>query len=323
MVNLSSDMHLRIAKRFVSIAVLLPGLLVVDGCLFRSHKVEQRPSSAALLTASQQQLVGRVNADAAKIKTMNAQVNIQASVGGEKKGKITDYQEISGYILAEKPRMLRMIGLFPIVRNRAFDMVSDGAQFKLSVPPKGKFIVGRNDVIKPSPSQPLENLRPQHIYDALLLREIDPKNELAVIEGGTETVVDPKTKKLATQGNYVLDVVRRGDGEPGDTPGQWYLSRKIYFDRVDLRPYKQIVFDKHGNIATIADYSAFQDYAGVNFPSEINIQRPQEEYMIRLKFTKLTLNEPLKPEQFDLQQPAGSQLVRLDDTPQTQASDGK
>jgi outer membrane lipoprotein-sorting protein len=317
-------MQSTMGKRLFHIALLLPGLLFTNACLFRSHKVERQVSSATLQTASQQQLVERVNSEAAKIKTMNAQVNIAASVGGAKKGKVTDYQEISGFILAEKPKMLRMIGLFPIVRNRAFDMVSDGEQFKLSVPPKGKFIVGRNDVIKPSPSQPLENLRPQHIYDALLLREIDGKNEVAVIEGGTETVVDQKTKKLAFQNNYVLNVIRRGGNEQGETPGQWYLSRKIFFNRVELKPYKQIVYDKHGNIATIADYSAFQDYTGVNFPSEINIERPQEEYMIRLKFTKLTLNEPLKAEQFQLQQPPGSQLVRLDEnTATTQAADGK
>lgn len=314
---------MRLMRRLLIIPVLLPTLLALNGCLFRSHKVEQRISTATLQTASQQQLVDRINADAAKIKTMNAQVNIAASVGGAKKGKVTDYQEISGYILAEKPKMLRMIGLFPIVRNRAFDMVSDGEQFKLSVPPKGKFIVGRNDVIKPSSTQPLENLRPQHIYDALLLREIDPKNEVAVVETGTETVVDPKTKKLAFQNNYVLDVVRRGNGQNGEPAGQWYLSRKIYFNRVDLMPYKQVVYDTHGNIATVADYSSFQNFNGINFPTEINIERPQEEYTIRLKITKLTLNAPLKADQFELQQPPGSQLVRLDDSAQattTQAS---
>ena len=63
-------------------------------------------------------------------------------MGGEEEGKVTDYQEIMGYILVRKPDMLRMIGLFPIVRNKAFDMVSDGTRFKLSIPAKNKFYVG-------------------------------------------------------------------------------------------------------------------------------------------------------------------------------------
>ena len=221
-------------RRILPICPLL-FVLSTTGCLFRSHKVENHISSAVLKSATQQELIDIVNKDAAQIKTMNATVDIRAAAGGQKKGKVTEYTEIRGYILAEKPTMLRMIGLFPVVRNRAFDMVSDGANFKLWIPPKNKFIVGRNDVIKPNPSQPLENLRPQHIYDALLLPEIDPKNEIAVLEGGTEQVTDPKTHKPLEQANYVLNVIRH------DPEGRWMLSRKIFFayvDTVDLYPFR-------------------------------------------------------------------------------------
>ena len=88
-------------------------------------------STAKLQTATQQELIDRLNQDAAPIQSLNATVDIATSVGGEKRGKITDYKEIRGYILVRKPNMLRMIGLYPIVRNKAFDMVSDGQQFKL------------------------------------------------------------------------------------------------------------------------------------------------------------------------------------------------
>ena len=80
------------------------------------------------------------------MQTLNATVNIDTSVGGESKGKVTDYQEISGYILVRRPNMMRMIGLFPMVRNKAFDMVSDGNEFKLWIPVKNKFYVGHNHV---------------------------------------------------------------------------------------------------------------------------------------------------------------------------------
>jgi outer membrane lipoprotein-sorting protein len=288
---------------------LVPVLLLVvlsTGCLFRSRKVEVHASNAPLKTATLQELVSRINTEAAKIRTMNATVDIAASSGGAKKGKVTDYQEIRGYILTERPRMLRMIGLFPIVRNRAFDMVSDGTDFKLWLPSKNRFIVGRNDVINPSAKQPLENIRPQHIYDALLLHEIDPKTDIAVLEGGTEEVLDPKTKKPLDQPNYIVDVIHN------DPSVGWFLARKIIFDRVNLRPHVQVVLDKNGNVATDAHYENFQDYEGVSFPSEIQIDRPQEEYSITLKMVKLQLNTPLKPDQFDLQQPPGAQLVRLD-----------
>ncbi len=118
----------------------------LTGCLFRSRRVERQISTAPLKSATQAELIDYINAQAAKIKSLQATVDIDTSVGGVKKGKVIDYQQIRGYILARKPAMLRMIGLLPIVRNKAFDMVSDGRDFKLWIPPKNRFVVGRNDV---------------------------------------------------------------------------------------------------------------------------------------------------------------------------------
>ena len=247
----------------------------------------------------------RINRDSSQIKTLNATVEIAPSVGGEKKGKVTDYQEITGYILVRKPDMLRMIGLFPIVRNKAFDMVSDGNRFKLSIPAKNKFYVGSAEVTKPA-SNPLENLRPQVIYNALLLPEID-KDEIAVLENDTEEVVDAKTKKLVQQPDYVINIIRRSDSDAG-----WYLFSKIIFERENLVPHHQIVFDAAGEIETGVTYQVYRDHNGVSFPTVIEIDRPREEYSIRLIVDKLVINEPIRDDQFALPPPPGSQLVDLD-----------
>src|SRR5207302_8797074 len=175
-------------RALLALVMVLP----LSGCLFRSHKVERQVTSAPLQSATQQELIDFINSQADKIKTMQATVDIDASVGGAKEGKVTDYQEIRGYVLARKPATLRMIGLMPIVRNRAFDMVSDGQEFKLWIPPKNRFVIGRNDAETANPKQPLESMRPQMLYDALLIREIDPAEEIAVLENGYETVLDSK-----------------------------------------------------------------------------------------------------------------------------------
>jgi len=273
-----------------------------------------RTSTAKLQTATKQELVDRINRDAANIKTLNATVDIDTSVGGERKGKVTDYQEIRGYILVRKPDMLRMIGLFPIVRNTAFDMVSDGNRFKLSIPAKNKFYVGSAEVTKPS-SNALENLRPQVIYSALFLPQIDSNDEIAVMENDSENVVDAKTKRLVEQPDYVIGIIRRSGND-------WYVARKIVFDRVNLVPHHQIIYDSRGEIATEATYQVYKDYDGVSFPNVIEINRPQEEYIIRLTVEKLTINEPLHDDQFALQQPPGSQLVNLDQPNQNAATNG-
>jgi outer membrane lipoprotein-sorting protein len=288
----------------VRLTIALLCLCCTTGCLFRSHRVETKRSLAPLQTATTQELVARVDQMAASVQTMSATVDIDTTVGGEKKGKVIEYQEISGYILAQKPKLLRMIGLLPIVRSRAFDMVSDGKRFELSIPPKNRFITGTDKVTKLS-SNPLENLRPQVIYDALLLPAVDQTNEIAVLEGGVQQVEDEKTHKMVTQPNYHLLIIQRG------VQDTWHLQRNIYFNRADLQIYRQTIYDDRGEVATDARYSDFKDYNGVQFPSLIEIERPQEEYSIALKMVKLALNVPLKPEQFQMEIPPGATVTEL------------
>jgi outer membrane lipoprotein-sorting protein len=294
-------------------AVILLAILPLTGCLFRSRIVEPPFISVQLKTATQQQLIDYINTQASSIQSMQATVDIDTTVGGVKKGKVTDYEEIRGYVLARKPAMLRMIGLMPIVRNKAFDMVSDGEGFKLWIPPKNRFVVGRNDVETHNPSQPLENLRPQHIYDALLLRHIDPENEIAVLENDTELVTEAKSRKVS-RADYIVDVIHKGNKG-------WTLSRKIVFSRTDLLPHRQLLYDEQGNVATNAVYGNYKQDNGIDFPWQIEIARPQEEYDITLNIVKLDLNQPLPDDKFILEQPAGAEVVHLD-KPEAQSSPG-
>jgi hypothetical protein len=258
-------------------------------------------STAPLLTATRSDLIERVNADSAKIQTLKATVGITASVGGNRRGKITEYQEIRGYILARKPSLLRMIGLFPVLQSRVFDMASNGDLFELWIPPKNQFIVGNNHVTKPSTS-PLANVRPQVIFEALLLQAVDPQDGAAVLEQGNQTVLDPATRKPVLQADYTLDIIKQNSHG-------WYLSRKISFDRKDLRPYHQVIYDESGSVATDALYDDYADFNGYAFPTKIQIWRPQEEYSIKLKVVKLSLNGPVSDDQFVLEPPPGVRPV--------------
>ena len=281
--------------------ILLIAILPLGGCLSRTRPVALRTTAAHLQTATPIELVLRINAEATKIQTLKAAVGITASVGGSKRGKITQYQEIHGYILVRKPSSLRMIGLFPILQNHIFDMVSSGQQFKLWVPQKNQFIAGNNDAARPS-TQPLENLRPQVIYDALLLQAVDLKNDLAVLEGGEHMGIDRETQKPVLQPDYTLDIIKQS--------GQvWYLSRKTVFDRTDLLPHQQVLYDEHGSVVTDVLYDEYREFNGVLFPTNIRIWRPQEEYSIKLEVTKLTINGPIMDDQFVLEPPSGAGIA--------------
>lgn len=296
-------------------AIVLLAMTPLSGCLFRTREVQTRTSSASLRDATLPQLIESINNNAHHFQTLNAQVDIDSSVGGQKKGKITDNPEVAGYLLVRKPDMLRMIGKVPVVRNTAFDMVSDGRSFRLSIPPKNKFLVGSNQISKPSPN-PLENIRPQHILDALLLKEIDPVNDVAVLEDGVEIVKDQKTHKDAEQPTYVVIVLSKDDRG-------FYLARKIVFNRERLEPERQLIYDRLGHLVTDARYSNFNNYNGMQFPARLDIDRPVEEYAITLNMQKVTLNEPIRDEQFSLTQPPGSQLIDLDHRATAQTSNAR
>jgi outer membrane lipoprotein-sorting protein len=273
----------------------------MTGCLFRTRTVERQLSSNPLKTATQERLIEYVNAQAAKIQSIQATVDIDASAGNPSNSKVTDYKEIRGYVLARKPEMLRMKGLLPVVRNTAFDMVSDGRSFKVSIPPQNKFVIGSNNAEYQADKR-LENMRPQYIYDALLLPEIGA-DEIAFLENGYETVLDSKRHRVE-QPNYGLLVVRKGSNG-------WYLSRRIEFSRTDLLPHRQRIYDQQGNVATDAHYLDYKDSDGTSFPNTIEIERPREGYDITLRIVKLEINKPLTDDQFALEAPPGAEVVHL------------
>ena len=284
--------------------VLVLVVLPTTGCLFRTRPVEEQYSKAPLKESSQQGLIEAINQQAEAVKSLKATVDIDTSAGGARKGHVTDYKEIRGYVLARQPGMLHFIGLMPIVRTTAFDMVSDGQEFKLWIPPKNRFVMGRNEVQVFNPDQPMENIRPQNIYDALLIQRIDPESEIAVLENGMDILHDAKGHRVL-QEDYELVVIRKF--EKG-----WGLSRKIVFSRTDLRPHRQFIYDEQGKLVTDARYAEYKDYDGVAFASRIEIVRPQEEYDITLNLLKVDINKPLKDDQFVLQEPPGADVVHLD-----------
>jgi outer membrane lipoprotein-sorting protein len=294
---------MRLRPFFWTLALLL-AVLPTTGCLFRTRPVEETYSKVPLRESTQSALIESISQQAQKIQSLQATVDIDTSAGGAKKGHVTDYKEIRGYVLARKPAMLHMIGLLPIVRTTAFDMVSNGQEFKLWIPPKNRFVIGSNAVQSYNPDQPMENIRPSDIYDALLIRPIDP-SEIAVLENGYEILHDAKGHRVL-QEDYELIVIRK----KGENEG--ILARKIVFSRTDLQPHRQYIYDDQGNLVTDCRYANYKDYDGVSFASRIEIFRPQEEYDITLSMLKLEINKALRDDQFALEQPPGAEVVHLD-----------
>jgi hypothetical protein len=286
---------------FQAMALCLP---VVTGCLSHTRKLPQPKMPGVVKSADVQQLVSNINKQYEAIQTLNATVEFKASVGGQQKGKITDFTSIHGYILLRKPEMLRVLGLLPVLNTRAFDLASDGSNFKLLIPHENKAIVGSNAVSKPS-AKALENMRPYIFFDSLLIHGIG-SDELLSLTTDINTVLDPKHKQLLLQPEYDLGVFRQTANSNVLVP-----VRVIHVSRVDLLPSGEDIYDKDGNIQTQAVYGPYESFGDFRFPGSITIKRPLEEYQIIITFQKVTVNQALPDAQFQLKIPDGTQIQNL------------
>ena len=163
------------------------------------------------------------------INSLNATVDIQASVLKSKQGVAKDYTTFRGIILIRKPQMLRVFGRVPVIGTRMFDMVSDGKNFTLWIPSRNKAVKGPNELKKRSASQ-VENMRPGFFFDAMMVRGLEPDDLYAVVSD-SETIEDAAKKHLFTVPEYVLSITRRKPGSQQMIP-----VRVVTFHRDDLLP---------------------------------------------------------------------------------------
>jgi outer membrane lipoprotein-sorting protein len=279
----------------------------LTGCFSTTRTVQKTQAPDVFRTASVETLQKDVADRDAAIQTLNASVLITATTGGGKEGKVTEYTSFRGYIFVRKPRDLRVLLQLPVIGSRAMDMVSNGDTFTLLIPPRNRAIVGTNKVTKPS-ANGLENLRPQVFFDSLLVPPVAPDEFVTLVE--STRVVQPETRhhEAIEEPDYDLTVMRK---KAGDANVLQQL-RVIHINRVNMLPYQQDVYDDKGQIVTQALYDKYQAYGTQQFPSLITIRRPLDEYSLKVEITKLTLNEKLEDDQFELKIPPGVTVQKME-----------
>ncbi|MGO9008778.1 MAG: LolA family protein [Bryobacteraceae bacterium] len=287
-------------RRPILAVILLCSLsMAVSSCVVRRRLIVRKGSNAAqpLLVADKEALLEAISRQYRSVHDFSATVDMVPALGSAEKSKITEYKDVRAYILFRKPAFIRIIGLYPVVRNKAFDMTSDGARFELYIPSRDEFIEGNNELTQPSKNK-LENLRPQHFVDALLVRPVDEAVDQVALENFTDEAA----------ANYILLVLHQENGA-------MQLRRSIWFNRVNLEIVRQLIFDAAGNILTDARYSEWHAYDKVPFPKHVEINRPQDEYGVVIDIVKMELNKGVTDDKFVLEQPAGTKLRVLGQVP--------
>lgn len=296
------------AKLTVAVAVIALALLA-GGCAV-SKKIVRKPNHppAPVLNASKEQLVAQYDRQAASIASINASITMKLTAGSEYSGVIKQYHEVSGFILAQKPSDIRVIGQAPVVGTNIFDMVSDGQSFRIFIPSKNEFIVGSANLERAS-NQPIENLRPQHLLDALFWPPIAP--EMPVLFESVDT--------QSGSHYYVLTLVRLARPQAAAASGPasssssaapaWQIDRKVWFDRTNLSFSRLEIYDSDGNVASDIRYAEWSAFGSWTFPHQITLSRPQNDYQLQIGINRLTIDTQIAPDKFQLKQPPGTKLV--------------
>src|SRR5712692_3612041 len=257
--------------------------------------------------ATREELLEAYNLIARSTKTLNATVELKPTAGSKYSGVIDEYHEVKAFLLAARPAEIRVIGQAPVIGTTVFDMASDGDTFRVSIPSKKKFLVGPVAVDRAS-SKPIENLRPQHLLDALLWPEIRKEEAVTLREFNDESAR-----------YYILTVLRGGY--------QVEVLREIWFDRADLQVTRMLTFGPKGVLLSdvhLSDWQPVDSAAGHSapatssngaawFPRAIRIERPHDDYKLDLQVTKVSMNEEIPAERFKLERPPGSELVPVGD----------
>ncbi len=274
-----------------------------EGRAVKGHTVIPPAQIPVAKEATREELLDAYNVIARSTKTLNATVELKPTAGSKYSGVIDEYHEVKAFLLAARPAEIRMIGQAPVIGKTVFDMASDGETFRVSIPSKNKFLVGPVAIERNS-TKPIENLRPQHLLDALLWPEIRKEEAVTLKEFNDE------------KGRYYVLTVLRGGYRVE-------VLREIWFDRANLEVVRMQTFGPKGSLVSdvsFADWEPLDSPPGQNtvttagatsFPRAIRIERPHDDYKLEMQVTKVTLNEEIPAERFKLEQPAGAELVHV------------
>jgi outer membrane lipoprotein-sorting protein len=295
------------ALRRACSSVLLAAPVVLAGCslLPSTRKLPVPKAPSTVQTADPDELVAELNQRWQALETLNAKVTIQASEQKPAEGLETTEPTFPAVILLRKPEMLRVYGRVPVLGTPMFDMASDGQRFTIYIPSRKQALTGSNALARKS-ANPLENLRPDFFFDAMVVKGLPPGDFYSVTSSSV-TVEDPAEKHLLLKPEYILSIFHPKPGSHEEP-----TTREVIFDRTNLLPYEQDVYASDGQVQTQVLYSGYREFDGVQYPSTITIKRPIEGTQLVLTVLSVNQNQTLKDDQFVVTYPPDTQVKNLD-----------
>lgn len=288
-------------------AGLLSILPALTGCLVHKHTVLKTHPPDVVFNATLDELLQKTIERYKNLDSMVLPIEISTMTGGSTQGVVKESINFKGYIIIEKPEMIHVLLLVPLLGSRALDMVSDGKSFKMFIPTKNCAIVG-SDVSLPS-QKGLYSLRPAVILDSLLIQGRGADQVVSMTQDSRVVANPHKRKDYIQEPDYDIEFLSQPDGPVAHT------LRVLHISRVNLLPYRQDIYNEDGKVATQAIYSNYEKFGDIEFPTKIVIQRPLDELglTILVDKSKTKFNQKQLSDQFELVIPPGTATQNMDD----------
>jgi hypothetical protein len=278
------------------VSAILVGAAVLSGCISRTVHLPQNQVLLKADTIAKAALLEKLRKDSLAVNTLIVQKSTLKASRLLSNESIKNYHDVVGRIIVDRPSHLRLE--IEKVITLAL-MVSDEKQYRVSVPPDGKFGVG--DVAAPVRGADFPyNLRPSHILDALF---VDGEQFVGKLGIDSVLTVFTESQPDGMHSYYVLLFVKSG-GVP---------LEELTFDRtVGVQEVvRKRIFLPDGEPEADIRYSNYQMFGTIPFPMKIVIKRPIENYSLEMNIEKLDLNKPVAAAAFTLKRPDGVDDVDL------------
>jgi len=243
---------------------------------------------------SDEALLEIYNTQSTLVSTLESDALASASAGKRYRGAA---RQVATSLHFQSPGFLRITGFAPFLGSRAFDLASDGREFRLLLP------VDRQMKLFAGPAQaaatsldPKQNLRPQPIVDALHW----PRGEL------DRSSPAPRNSRVSRTLSLLLAPVA---GQPRTAKVKFDLARGTVSSLEIQSPGLGL-----GTAIHYADWEKADNLsaeAAACYPRQIAINQPKDALLLDLRIMHVALNAQIPPVRFLLNPPRGISVVSL------------
>ena len=228
---------------------------------------------------SQQELLSILEIRNKAVNSIEGKLSSSIISGGENR-KTTEL------ILIKKPQHLRMDILSPF-GSPVLTMATNGEDINLQYHSRNRFFSGKagdpNMAAILSPSLNIEEL-------------------VLILTGGIPLITFDESKSTSTweREGYRLSL-------QNETTRQ-----DILFDGKGLYPLTSTIYDRQERTLLSVTMGKYKGVDGFDFPSTINLFMPLEDYEMKVRYSRVALNENLELEAFSLSPPEGVFIESLE-----------